>query len=243
MRFSAATLLAFASVVLAQTPGFNVITAPAKGEKVPAGETYEIVWVPDAKNPGAITIELYGGPADNKLNLVETLKTGFDGSAGTYPWAVGSALGTEKVYGIRVVLESNTTIWQWGNPFEITKGSSSATVTVSTSVSATSTVEPSSTSTKVSSTIISTTAPESSKATSTTIKISSSIIHGNYSTTRIAPNTRTTEATETTFVIGTSSTGSATASSTSAVVTNGVAAMGASSFALLGGVAMAILAL
>lgn len=242
MRFSAATLLAFASVVLAQTPGFNVITSPAKGEKVPAGKTYEIVWAPDAKNPGAITIELYGGAADNLLNLVQTLETGFDGSAGTYPWAVGSALGTEKVYGIKVILESNTTTWQWGNPFEITKGSSpSATATGSTSVIVTSTVEPSSTSAKVSSTITSKTASESSKATSTITKISSSsIIHGNYSTTHI---TEATEATVTTFVSGTSSRGTATASSTSAIVTNGVAAMGASSFALLGGVAMAVLAL
>ncbi|KAK4193519.1 Ser-Thr-rich glycosyl-phosphatidyl-inositol-anchored membrane family-domain-containing protein [Podospora australis] len=236
MRFSAASLLAFASVVLAQTEGFNVITKPAKGEKVAAGKPYSIVWSPDATNPGAVTLELYGGPADNLLNKVETIDTGVDGADGTYAWVVDSALGTEKVYGIKLILESNTTIWQWGNPFAITSGgASSSSASVSASTSATSIAE-SSTSTKIS-TVTSTTAPVSSKETSTTFSriSSSSIYHGN--------STHTTEATSTTFVTGTTSTGTATSSTSPAVVTNGVAAMGASSFALLGGVAMAVLAL
>jgi hypothetical protein len=73
MRFSVAAVLAFATSTLAQIEGFNVITAPQKGEKVAAGSTYEIIWQPDAKNPGPITIGLLGGSQPDKLSVVDTI--------------------------------------------------------------------------------------------------------------------------------------------------------------------------
>lgn len=246
MRFSVASVLAFASVVLAQTsdeptPGFNVITAPARGEKIPAGKSYPIVWAPDATHPGAITIKLYGGPAQNALDVVETVASGVDGADGTFPWVVASTLGDKKVYGFKIILESNTTVWQWGNPFEITgskegtssSASASASASRSTSVSASSTAS----STKVSATVTSTIVSESSKATSTFTKIPSSSVYGNSTVTHV------TDSTVTTFTTGTASKGTATSSSTSSIATNGVAATGANGFALFGGVAMAVLAL
>lgn len=75
MRFSIAAVLAFAASALAVDPtdGFNVITKPTKGEEVPAGSTYEIVWSPDASHPGAITIGLLGGAKPNLLDVVGTI--------------------------------------------------------------------------------------------------------------------------------------------------------------------------
>lgn len=73
MRFSITALFAFATTVLAQTEGFNVITKPVKGEKVPAGSTYEIVWQPSAAHPGEITIGLLGGSSPQTLSVVDTI--------------------------------------------------------------------------------------------------------------------------------------------------------------------------
>jgi len=74
MRFSVATVLAFASAVLAQTEGFNVITKPTRDEKVPAGSTYEIVWSPGPnKYAGPVTIDLVGGATQQTLSKIENL--------------------------------------------------------------------------------------------------------------------------------------------------------------------------
>ena len=78
MRFSVATVLAFASAVLAQTEGFNVITKPTRDEKVPAGSTYEVVWQPGPdKYAGPITIALVGGATQQSLSTIETLSSKF----------------------------------------------------------------------------------------------------------------------------------------------------------------------
>ncbi len=75
MRFSFAAVLAFAASALAADPtaGFNPITKPTEGEKVPAGSTYEIVWQPSATYPGAITIGLLGGDSPATLSVVDTI--------------------------------------------------------------------------------------------------------------------------------------------------------------------------
>ena len=62
MRFSIATVLAFASAALAQTAGFDVVTKPTDQEKIPAGKAYEIVWSPSAEYSGkTVSIILVGG--------------------------------------------------------------------------------------------------------------------------------------------------------------------------------------
>jgi hypothetical protein len=73
MRFSITALFAFATAVMAQTEGFNVITKPVKGEQVPAGSTYQIVWQPSAAHPGEITIGLLGGASPQTLSVVDTI--------------------------------------------------------------------------------------------------------------------------------------------------------------------------
>lgn len=242
MRFSITALLALATAVVAQNPteGFDVITKPTEGEKVPAGSTYDIVWEPSAAHPGSITIGLLGGSSSKTLSVVDTIAKGVDASTGTYSWSVPSTLGKLDTYGIIITLESDTTIFQYGFPFKIVGGTSGSTSTGSASGSASATASEtgsetasskSSTKTKTASTSVTSTG--SFTAPSSTIV--SSTIRGNLSTTAGQQTTITSS------VIVTAPT--STKSSSTAVATNGVASLAAGSFAMLGGVAMAILAL
>ena len=126
MRYSLAAVLALASSVLAQdaTSGFAVISKPTKDEKVPAGKTYEVTWAPNPQWPGAVTIEIIAGPTNTTLQLVKPpIATGVDGDKGTYEWAVAPTLGDQAVYGLKISLESNSSVFQYSLPFQITAGS------------------------------------------------------------------------------------------------------------------------
>jgi hypothetical protein len=240
MRFSITALFAFATAVMAQTEGFNVITKPVKGEQVPAGSTYEIVWQPSAAHPGEITIGLLGGASPQTLSVVDTIAKGVDGVDGTYSWSVPSTLGDMETYGIMITLESDASVFQYGFPFQIVpdeSGSSSSAVATATPT-ATATDDDSETST--SSSKASTKTASTKSVTSTTFEVPSSTIisstiKGNLSTTASPSSTITTSPI--------SDTPSETTTSTSSIVTNGVASLAAGSFAMLGGVAMAVLAL
>lgn len=241
MRFSITALFAFATTVLAQTEGFNVITKPVKGEKVPAGSTYEIVWQPSAAHPGEITIGLLGGSSPQTLSVVDTIAKGVDGEDGSYSWSVPSSLGDLATYGIMITLESDAAVFQYGFPFQIVpdESGSSSSAEATATPSATATDDDSETSTT--STKASTKTHHSTKSvTSTTFSVPSSTIvsstiAGNLSTTASPSSTITTS------VI--SETPSETTTSTSSIATNGVAQLAAGSFAMFGGVAMAVLAL
>jgi hypothetical protein len=240
MRFSVSAVLAFAATALAAagdpTAGFNAITKPTEGEQVPAGSTYEIVWSPSAANPGPVTIGLLGGADPGHLSVVATIAKAVDASKGAYSWSVPSD-ATLATYGIIITLESNTTIFQYGFPFKITGGTagSSTTTSASGSASASSTASGSATGKASSSTVVSSTSAASSSAAPSSTVVSSSSIRSNSTTTAGGQTTITT------FV--STSTPSATKSATSSIVTNGVASLAAGSFAMIGGVAMAVLAL
>lgn len=76
MRFTAATLIAFASVALAQTANFDVVSQPTKDAVVSAGETFTIVWSPSAKyNDDTVTLALLGGPTPQTLQEVSVIKS------------------------------------------------------------------------------------------------------------------------------------------------------------------------
>lgn len=82
MRFSVATVLAFASAALAQTAGFDVVSKPTDQEKVPAGKAYEIVWSPTADYSGkTVSIILVGGPSQPKQQVLETIASKFRNKA------------------------------------------------------------------------------------------------------------------------------------------------------------------
>jgi len=237
MRFSITAVFAFAAAVMAQNPteGFDVITKPTEGEKVPAGSTYDIVWEPSAAHPGSITIGLLGGASPQTLSVVDTIAEGVDASTGTYSWDVPSTLGKLATYGIIITLESDTKVFQYGFPFKIVGGSSDSTSTSTGTATATASESEtvstkSSTKTKTHSTSVTSTGFSIPSST-----IVSSTISGNLSTTARHQTTITSS------VIVTAPT--STRSSTTGVATNGVASLAAGSFAMLGGVAMAVLAL
>jgi len=74
MRFSIAAVLALASSVVAQTPGFAVVSKPTKNEEIKAGAPYVIEWAPNAEfEGGAISIELIGGPSQPKQVTLLTI--------------------------------------------------------------------------------------------------------------------------------------------------------------------------
>lgn len=116
-----AALAALIGTSLAQTPGFDPIYKPAEGEKIPAGSTYEIVWKSTPAFPGTITIKLIGGATPSTLELKETIAKGVENSLDKYSWAVSSSLGTDATYGIEIVLDSNTTTFQYSAPFQIVR--------------------------------------------------------------------------------------------------------------------------
>ncbi|KAK0747971.1 Ser-Thr-rich glycosyl-phosphatidyl-inositol-anchored membrane family-domain-containing protein [Apiosordaria backusii] len=239
MRFSGLSVLGFASVVLAQwdpTPGFNVLSKPSFDEVVPAGKPYDVEWAGTDEFPEAITIKLYGGKARNSLDLVSTIASGVDSAEGTYSWAVPADLGTAAVYGIRIESETNSTRFQWGNPFTIKSGKPSTSTTASGSASATETE------TKTKTTVTSTKASETKTSTQTKTTLTTTF-SANSSTTAPPQTTVTTVIDEEEEETTTAASTTATSTSTSIPTGAGVRAVGgASSFALLGGVALAVLA-
>ncbi|EAQ93567.1 hypothetical protein CHGG_01802 [Chaetomium globosum CBS 148.51] len=241
MRFSITALFAFATAVMAQTEGFNVITKPVKGEKVPAGSTYEIVWQPSAAHPGEITIGLLGGASPQTLSVVDTIAKGVDGEDGTYSWSVPSTLGDLATYGIMITLESDASVFQYGFPFQIVPDESGSESSAEPTATATPTATDDDSETTTTTTKASTKTANTKSVTSTTTvavpssTIVSSTVHGNLSTTASPSSTITTS------VISESP--SQTETSTSSIATNGVASLAAGSFAMLSGVAMAVLAL
>ncbi|KAM7224555.1 Ser-Thr-rich glycosyl-phosphatidyl-inositol-anchored membrane family domain containing protein [Rhypophila decipiens] len=121
MRYSVAALLALASSVLAQIEGFDVMTQPGENEVIPAGETYEIVWAPDADYADKpVSIILIGGPTQLNQSVIETLAKGIPSDAGSFTWKVDDSLGKDKVYGLQIILEEDPKIFQYSFPFAIT---------------------------------------------------------------------------------------------------------------------------
>ncbi|CAK7220010.1 hypothetical protein SCUCBS95973_004011 [Sporothrix curviconia] len=252
MRFTAATLVAFASAVLAQTANFDVISQPTEGSVVPAGETYTIVWAPTADyNNDTITLTLLGGATSKTLQQVSVIKAGVENSAGKYEWAVSSSLGADATYGIEITLDSDPSILEYSFPFTITASSSSSgsssgsSSSDSVSSSAASSAAASSTSTKTSSS-------SSSARVSTTSTTSQSSSSSSFAPTTLATLTSTTAAGNSTVTKGTATvvTQTATKNGTSAtatastVSTSGAMALGAGSFVtLVGGLAIAFFAL
>jgi len=237
MRFSIAATLAFATSVFAQeaTSGFNVFTKPTDGEQVPAGSTYEIVWQHGAEHPGPITIQLIGGPKQDKQDILETLVSGYDAETESFSWSVDASLGKFPFYGLKLFLDSDSTIFQYSFPFTISGGGDDSGDDSSSSATPSETESATESATKPTKTGAVTTARTSTTFAVPSSTLVSSTVHGNLSTTA-GPQTTITS-------VVTTGSSTPTQSSTSSVATNGVASLAAGSFAMLGGVAMAVLAL
>lgn len=131
MRFTIAAALAFATTAFAQTAGFDAMTTPAQNENVPAGETYTIVWQQGTYTTGTVTLSLLGGETAATLVDLGSFASGVDNAAGSYTWAVDSSLGSAATYGIKITLDSDSSVFQYSFPFHITAGSSSTSSSVS----------------------------------------------------------------------------------------------------------------
>lgn len=235
MRFSAAALLALASAVFAQTEGFDVISKPGEGEKVPAGETYEIVWAPDAKyGDKPVDIILIGGPSQPKQQVLDTLAKDIPSSAGSYTWEVDDSLGKEKVYGIKIQLKEDPEIFQYSFPFAITpaEGGDDHSSSAPASSAPSSTASPTKTKTHTSKPSDYPTA-SSESSTFSSVYVTSSGIPSSITSAASSEPTGT--------ATGTATTGTSTTSTT--VATGAATAFNANGFAVLGGLAMAALAL
>ncbi|KAL2016948.1 hypothetical protein VTK56DRAFT_2824 [Thermocarpiscus australiensis] len=245
MQISVATILAFASAVLAQTEGFDPITKPTKGEEVPAGSTYEIVWEPSAAHPSTVSIDLLGGADPGHLVVLDTIAASIDGESGSYSWNVDSSLGSLATYGLKLTLDSDPKTFQYSFPFKIVGGgeeqeSSTSSGTDSATATETETASRSSKTSSVTRTksINATESATSSVYTPTSSLVSSTIcLNVSTSATGGVPTT-----TITSFVTQQPSATRSPTTTTSAV-TGGAASLAAGSFALFGGVAMAVLAL
>ncbi|KAH6606416.1 hypothetical protein Trco_005569 [Trichoderma cornu-damae] len=126
MRFtlSASAFLALLSSAFAQTADFDPITAPASDATIAAGAPFTVEWTAPAKYAdGTITIQLIGGPSQATQQVIGTIASGVQNSAGKYSWSVDSSLGTEAFYGLIFRLDSDPSVFQYSNPFHIQSGS------------------------------------------------------------------------------------------------------------------------
>ncbi|KAG9238826.1 Ser-Thr-rich glycosyl-phosphatidyl-inositol-anchored membrane family-domain-containing protein [Amylocarpus encephaloides] len=163
MRFTSAIVAAAAlAPVLAQTPGFDPITAPTADQTLPAGSSFDITWTPSA-DEGTVKIVLIQGESPTTLQQGPTVASGIQNSAGKFTWTVpGNDFNT---YGFNISLD-NSDKFQLSNPFHISGDASSSS---SSSASSTATIS-SSTSSVTSATLPTSTAVNSTSVTSTVCK-------------------------------------------------------------------------
>jgi hypothetical protein len=136
MKLSLSVLAAFAATVLAQTADFDPVTKPLDNEKIPAGETYEIVWQAPAKYAeGTVSLHLIGGESQGSQVPLADIAAGIPNSAEKYSWAVDAALGDAKVYGLVIKYESDPAIFQYSNPFHIVKAEGGDSADTTTTIS------------------------------------------------------------------------------------------------------------
>lgn len=145
MRYSFAAILALATAVFAQTPGFDVISKPGNFEKVPAATTYTIVWDPKPEHTGTVSLSLIGGKDQKSLQALGPIGKA-DNQDGKFEWEVSKTLGKETIYGIQITWDEDTSIFQYSFPFHIAAaGAGGASDTPSSTPSANSTASKTST--------------------------------------------------------------------------------------------------
>lgn len=120
-RFAAAAVLGFVASAFAQAADFDSVSIASS---VNAGESVVINWsvIDAAKYAGeTVAISLIGGATQNTQVPLQTIATGVSNDALTYTWSVPSDLGDDAFYGLVFTLESDTSVFQYSNPFSIVK--------------------------------------------------------------------------------------------------------------------------
>lgn len=244
MRYSivSAAILALASSVFAQasTDGFDVITSPTEGQKVVAGSSFDITWVPGDKpeyQNGTATIVLLQGSTQQDLQIGDTIVAGVKNSAGKHTWKVPSNPGSSAVYGLRITLDDDKTtaakedsIFQYSFPFQIVAAASSdgpATTTIILGTGTAYTPEPTTTSTRIL-TVTNTTLSVSTTTSASLLPTNSS--NFTLTATSSGTSTRSTRVPTTTSAVAPSQTGN---SGTANAVSGGLMLLGGAVVALL----------
>jgi hypothetical protein len=118
-RFTVASaIVALASMVSAQTPGFDAINKPGNGEVVPAGSTYTITWTPASSYTGKVTLGLIGGQTQGTQTPLYTIGSA-DNSAGQLDWKVDCAYSGLPFYGLTITEATDSSVFQYSSPFKI----------------------------------------------------------------------------------------------------------------------------
>ncbi|CAJ2501109.1 Uu.00g039620.m01.CDS01 [Anthostomella pinea] len=237
-----ASVLAFAASAMAQTAGYAVMTSPASGEVLPAGETFTIVWEAGSYT-GPATINLVGGVTPSTLVPMGAIST-VQIESGSFSWAVDCSLGTDATYGLKIVSVASPDTFQWSFPFHI-KGpcagtqtsTSSADVAVYPTSSASATGYATSSGPAIAtSEVVSTTTfcPESSSSAAAVTTYSPST----FATMTPSANATYIASSATASAYPTTSVGSnSTATGSTPIPTAGAGKVGAASFALIAGIA------
>ncbi|TLD20619.1 hypothetical protein PspLS_08587 [Pyricularia sp. CBS 133598] len=226
--YSLAAILALAGSAIAQTPGFHALVKPVRDEVIPAGKPFTLEWQAGGQD-GPVNFVLTGGETHALLQEIGTVATGIDSKLGKYTWDVSATLGDKKAYGLKIVLASDPTVFQWSNPFTIKATSDKPSNNNSTSAAPSTITSPSSAApTAASTTLV--------KTNSTTVSTNASMT----ATKSSAPGGATTLTKTSTQGVA-QPTRATTPSSPQA--TGAAAALGFSSAALVGGVFMAVLGL
>jgi len=244
-KISAAAFLAFAASALAQNPNFDPVYKPTSNQKVNAGTSLTIEWdAPDAFKDVTVSLSLIGGPTQGGQVPLLDIVSGIPNSAKTYTWAIPSNLGKDAFYGLVIKSEANPSVdFQYSNPFHIVaaEGGSTGTTTV-LATSGTATVTLSANTASVSATSaapVSESAIANSSTAAPTDPVTTAAATTLTSATRPASN-RTATGTATPTAAGT-----ATGTTTSAIATvtgsDASAKAHAGIFAILGGLAVAVL--
>ncbi|KAL7936084.1 hypothetical protein V8C35DRAFT_296833 [Trichoderma chlorosporum] len=122
MRFTLTVpaFLALVSSAFAQTADFDPIIVPTSNEVIAPGAPFTVEWTVPAKYASdTITIELIGGPTQATQQVLATIATGVKNAQKSYVWNVDPSLGNQAYYGLIFRSESDSSVFQYSNPFHI----------------------------------------------------------------------------------------------------------------------------
>ncbi|KAH9893044.1 hypothetical protein F4778DRAFT_749404 [Xylariomycetidae sp. FL2044] len=103
---------------LCAVEAFVTFVQPYENELINAGSTYEVRWNPSAVS-GDATLSLLSGENDMTLSSAGDIDTAVDIQNGSYYWEVGRTLGTDAFYGLKLTLNSDTKMFEYGSSFKI----------------------------------------------------------------------------------------------------------------------------
>ncbi|KAI9745134.1 MAG: hypothetical protein M1818_001412 [Claussenomyces sp. TS43310] len=103
--------------------GFDVVLAPKADEVVPAGKPYTIKWTPGGPS-GTVSIILLQGKTNTTLQLGDAVAQSIDSAAGQYDWDPVPSNLKHPLFGLKIQLDSDPSIFQYSNFFTFSSSES-----------------------------------------------------------------------------------------------------------------------